>query len=78
MHQQVLAVRRTEPHFAYQAHEILMQAMYTKFYNGALPYLHYLVFQLLTCLLHYFLNTGRVDTSILHQALQRQPGYFPA
>ena len=70
MHQEVLPVGRTKPHFAYNSHQFLVQSMDTQFDHGTLANLHDLLLDLLARFLYDLLDTGRMDTAIGHQPLQ--------
>ena len=52
--------------------------MNSQFNNGSFTDFNYLFFNLSFCFFHYFLNTGRVNTAIGYQTLQRKTGNFTA
>ena len=53
-----------------------MQAMDTQVYGGAFTGFDDFFFHLLAYFGYYFLDTCRVDTSVLYQLVQSQTGYF--
>ena len=74
MLQHVLAVAGTVAHAAQQLDQIRVHAVHVGLQNGALAVLLDLVFNLTLRLLNRLLDSGRVDSAVLNQALQRNAG----
>jgi hypothetical protein len=72
MHQEILSIGRSETHFADHPYQLFMKTMDPEFDDGAFSYFHDLLFDLPAGFLHNLFDTGRVDPSVCHQALQRK------
>jgi hypothetical protein len=70
MHQQVLSVRRPEPHFTHDPDQFFVQAVNSQFDYRSFPDFHYLFFNLPAGLFHNFFDPGRVNAAIGYQPLQ--------
>ena len=78
MLQQVLTIGRAVFHFADDANQFWVQAMYSKVNASALACFHYFIFHLFLHLGNDFFNACRVDTSVCHELVEGQTANFTA
>ena len=71
--EQVLSVRRTVFHAAYQLDELDVHSVYAEVNAGPLSGLENLVLKLLLDLCYDFLDAGRVDTAVDYELMQGEP-----
>src|SRR5690606_34106523 len=74
--EQVLSVRRTEPHAAHHFDELRVKSVNTQIDHGAFANLDDVFFNVFGGLVYNFLYAGRVYPTILNEAVQRQAGDF--